>query len=221
MNNPGRKQDFETFQGELYAQMACWLKLVEADPLGGPRVARLQPSRVRPCALRPERRRAERDGGGPAPGSAAASAAGLWQLARPRGDVLIVFTRPQAPACARLARRAAPPAARRRARSRKGERRGKRHPRPPRLPPPTHPADGALARSGPLLSRGAGARGTRGRLGRRTLYADDEDQSPAWGAGADFQGLSRRGAGRIRVGRVRRSTGIRWFRPPATAARTR
>ena len=97
-NDPTRRADFEAFQAELRAMLACGLRLVEEDL-----VARLETPAVRlpqDTALLSTLNATARDGMVVVPRrDAAGNATGEWQLARPRSDVLMTFTALDAPAC--------------------------------------------------------------------------------------------------------------------------
>lgn len=100
-NDPGRKAEFEAFQAELRAMLACGFRLTEEDPLAGidaPAFALPQSTSLMSAlagvardglVVVPQRDEAGRD-------------TGQWQLARPRSDVVIHFAAPEAPACRAL-----------------------------------------------------------------------------------------------------------------------
>jgi hypothetical protein len=101
VNFPGRRQDFEAFQSELAAMLSCGLRLVEEDLVAGLE----SPSFTLPesSVLLSALSSAARDGHVVVPRrDANGNATGQWQLARPRGDVLIAFIQPDSPECLAL-----------------------------------------------------------------------------------------------------------------------
>ena len=103
-NYPGSREEFEAFQAELRAMVACGLALVEEDPVEGIEAPafRLPENTGLLAALTGTAREGlvvvpQKDKTG--------AATGRWQLARPRADVVIAFEALQSPACLALPER--------------------------------------------------------------------------------------------------------------------
>lgn len=101
VNTADRRADFDAFQSELRAMLACGLRLVEEDVVAGLETPalRLPDDATLLSALGSTARQGfivvpRRD--------AAGEPTGEWQLARPRADVLMVFGALDAPACRAL-----------------------------------------------------------------------------------------------------------------------